>query len=488
MEPLAHVPISLPRRGSRTRTASLHAQLRAAILDGRLKAGVRLPSSRSFARTYRVSRNAVVTAFELLLNEGYIESKQGSGTRVAASLPRTVRRARPASSERHAERLNPVWRQSMPRPAAATTACAFTLGAPDRSAFPFDVWRRLSNDLLRRPGAHTNGRPDPQGLPELRAAIARHVSYARAVACNADDIVITSGAQQAFALLAHVLAARSRTQVALEDPGYPRIRMAFATQGARLAHVPVDTDGMAVERIPADARIVCVSPSHQFPLGAVLSAQRRRALLALCERRSTVIIEDDYDGEYRFADRPLDALQTLDTSQLVFYVGTFSKCLLPELRLGYVVAPPWARAALVAAKSIFDGGSNALTQAVLAQFISEGHLARHVRRMQRDYARRRETLLAGLRDTCERWLDPLPTIAGLHLTARLKLHHDENAVIERARQEGVQLNGLRPYYADEPAMSGLVLGYGVIRESAIDDALRRVQRALAATAPRRKGV
>ena len=172
----------------------------------------------------------------------------------------------------------------------------------------------------------------------------------------------------------------------------------------------------------------------------------------------------------------------------MFYVGTFSKCLLPELRLGYVVAPPWARAALVAAKSIFDGGSNALTQAVLAQFISEGHLARHVRRMQRDYARRRETLLAGLRDTCERWLDPLPTIAGLHLTARLKLHHDEDAVIERARQEGVQLNGLRPYYADEPAMSGLVLGYGVIRESAIDDALRRVQRALAATTPRKKGV
>jgi GntR family transcriptional regulator/MocR family aminotransferase len=486
MEPLVHVPISLPRRGSRTRTASLHAQLRAAILDGRLKAGVRLPSSRAFASTYRVSRNAVITAFEQLLNEGYIETKRGSGTRVAASLPGTMRRPRSAPAA-HVERLNPLWRGEAPRAVRAPAGgnCAFTLGAPDRAAFPFDVWRRLSNDLLRRPGAHLADRPDPQGLPELRAAIARHVSYARAVACNADDIVITSGAQQAFAVLAHVLST-GRTRVALEDPGYPRVRMAFAAQRARLAFVPVDGEGMDVERIPADTRVVCVSPSHQFPLGAVLSAPRRRALLELSERRSMVVIEDDYDGEFRFADRPLDALQTLDNSQLVFYVGTFSKCLLPELRLGYIVAPPWARAALVSAKWIFDGGSNALTQAVLARFMVEGHLARHVRRMQRDYSRRRATLLAGLRETCDRWLEPLPSIAGLHLTARLKAHRDESAVIERAREEGVELDALRPYFAGTPTMRGLVLGYGVIRENAIDDGLRRLQRALAATASRRR--
>jgi GntR family transcriptional regulator/MocR family aminotransferase len=320
----------------------------------------------------------------------------------------------------------------------------------------------------------------------LRAAIARHISYSRAVACSADDVVITSGAQQAFALLAHVLSTR-RMKVALEDPGYPRVRMAFAAQGARPVFVPVDGEGMIVERMPADARVVCVSPSHQFPLGSVLSAQRRRALLDLCERRSTVIIEDDYDGEFRFAERPLDALQTLDGSQLVFYVGTFSKCLLPELRLGYIVAPPWARAALVAAKSVFDGGSNALTQAVLARFIAEGHLARHVRRMQRDYARRRDKLLTGLRDTCERWLDPLPSIAGLHLTAQFRMHRDEEAVIARAQAEGVRVSGLRPYYAGDPAMGGLVLGYGVIQEAAIDDGLRRLERALAATASRRRG-
>jgi GntR family transcriptional regulator / MocR family aminotransferase len=489
MEPLVHVPISLPRRGSGARTASLHAQLRAAILDGRLQPGVRLPSSRALAATYRVSRNAVVTAFELLLNEGYIETRHGSGTRVASTLPGAARGARALPAERFTERLNPLWRgATIPAPASAgADALRFTLGAPDRSAFPFDAWRRLSNEVLRRPGAHADTKPHPQGLPELRAAIARHVSYARAVACSADDIVITSGAQQAFALLAHVLATRGRMTVALEDPGYTRVRLAFAAQGARPAYVPVDSEGMVVERVPADARVVCVSPSHQFPLGAVLSAQRRRALLELCERRSTVIIEDDYDGEFRFADRPLDALQTLDASQLVFYVGTFSKCLLPELRLGYIVAPPWARAALVAAKGVFDGGSNALMQAVLARFIAEGHLARHVRRMQRDYARRRERLLAGLAQTCDRWLEPLPSIAGLHLTARLTSHRDEDAVIARARAEGVHVNALRPYYAGEPAMRGLVLGYGVIPEASIDDGLRRLQRALAATATRRRG-
>jgi len=489
MEPLVHVPISLPRRGSRARTASLHSQLRAAILDGRLKPGVRLPSSRALAATYRVSRNAVITAFELLLNEGYIETKRGSGTRVASALPGPSRRARPAPAGRFSDRINPMWRGVKP-PAAAMDGPAplsFTVGAPDRAAFPFDTWRRLSNDVLRRPGTQATTKPHPQGLPELRAAIAGHVSYARAVACGADDVVITSGAQQAFALLAHVLSTRGRMKVALEDPGYPRVRAAFAAQGARPVFVPVDAGGMMVEHMPADARVVCVSPSHQFPLGSVLSAQRRRALLDLCERRSTVIIEDDYDGEFRFAERPLDALQTLDGSQLVFYVGTFSKCLLPELRLGYIVTPPWARAALVAAKSIFDGGSNSLTQAVLARFIAEGHLARHVRRMQRDYAGRRDKLLAGLRDTCARWLEPLPSIAGLHFATRLKVHRDEDIVIARARAEGVRVNGLRPYYAGEPAMRGLALGYGEIRDASIEEGLRRLQRALAATASRRRG-
>lgn len=479
MGPLIHLPITLPRRGSRTRTASLHAQLRAAILAGRLKPGVRLPSTRAIASTYRVSRNAVVTAFESLLNEGYVETHRGFGTVVSAAVPGAARRPRAPESREHADRLNPHWQaEKAPARARPKASVAFTIGAPDRGAFPYDTWRRLSNDVLRRPAAHDLVKPDPQGLPALRAAIARHVSYSRAVACNADDIVITSGAQQAFALLAHILSARGRLRVALEDPGYSRIRRAFQVQDARLAFVPVDAEGLDVGRLPADTQVVCVSPSHQFPLGSVLSAQRRAALLEQCARRSTVIIEDDYDAEFRFADRPLDALQTLDRAQLVFYVGTFSKSLLPELRLGYVVAPPWARAALVAAKTIFDGGSNALAQAVLARFIAEGQLARHVRRMQRVYTRRRAALLAGLHERCERWLEPLPSIAGLHLAARLKSHRDEQAVIERASAHGVHVHALRPYYGGRPALRGLLLGYGTIPEDAIDDGLRRLERAL----------
>ncbi len=483
MEPLVQLDIALPRRGSRSLRVTLHQQLRTAILDGRLKPGVRLPSTRALADHCAVSRNTVVAAYELLLSEGYVATRRGSGTAVAQSLPGA---GKPRGSDRRAgaqHRLGRHWQGRSVEAAAAARApprFAFQVGVPDYAGFPFDIWRRLSNRVLRRFRAAPALAADPQGSIVLRAAIARHVSFARAVACDPQDIVVTAGAQQAFDLLARILKVRDRSTAALENPGYPPLRAAFAAHGWRIAAVPVDHDGLIVERVPAHARVICVTPSHQFPLGAVLSAPRRTALLESARRRGAVIIEDDYDGEFRYVDRPLDALQTLDRTQSVFYVGTFSKSLLPELRLGYIVAPPWALAALVAAKQAADGQCSPLAQATLALLISEGHLARHVRRMQIVYHRRRGQLLEGLLVGFDGRLEALCSAAGLHVTARLAPSCDEPALIAAAATRGVGVGGLRRYYAGTPAIRGLVLGYGNIEETAIAEGLARLRQAMPA--------
>src|ERR1700683_3806112 len=309
MGPLSPLPITLPRRGSRALLSSLHNQLRLAILDGRLKPGIRLPSTRALAASLGVSRNTAVATYDLLLSEGYLSAHRGSGTTVAESPPRPPIR-RGLLHRSHSERnLNPLWRRcSKPLhyyPAAAARF-SFQVGVPDPASFPYDTWRRLYGRVLRQLHAKPALSFDAQGLGALREAISQHVSFSRAVACRPDDIVITAGAQRAFDLLARVLTTRDRTIVALEDPGYPPLRAAFEVQGARTASVPVDEEGLIVDQMPARARVVCVTPSHQFPLGTVMSAGRRAVLLELCQRRGMVIIEDDYDSEFRFVDRPFD--------------------------------------------------------------------------------------------------------------------------------------------------------------------------------------
>jgi GntR family transcriptional regulator/MocR family aminotransferase len=481
MEPLFQLDLQVPPRGSRQRLRALHRQIRDAILDGRLQPGLKLPPTRELARVSGVSRNTALATYDLLLSEGYLHARRGSGTYVAqihAARPR-----RPASSRGSEDdpRLNPSWRLALlaarggrrPRP-----RYEFRIGLPDASLFPLELWRRLTARALRALAKTPFDGVDTQGQGALREAIARHVSFARAVACRAEDIVVTTGAQQAFDLLARVLVTPKRSVVAVEEPGYAPLRAAFATAGAKVIPVPLDDEGLIVDRVPSQARVICVTPSHQYPLGLAMSMSRRAALLEFARRRGAVVIEDDYDGEYRYGGRPLDALQTLDRHESVFYVGTFGKCLFPAVRIGYIVAPPWAVRALVAMKECSDWHGPGTTQDALAAFISEGHLARHMRRMQAIYSARRKLILQSFEERFAGALEPVPSIAGLHLSARLLGDHDASAVSRRAREADVGVYDLSRFYWKKPTLNGLVFGFGTIGERDIAEALTRLQRAL----------
>ncbi|HEY0660234.1 MAG TPA: PLP-dependent aminotransferase family protein [Lysobacter sp.] len=482
MEPISGLPgfelaIDLPPRGSRDLLHALHQQLRSAIVEGRLQPGLRLPPTRTLAAAVGVSRNTAVATYDLLLSEGYLVARHGAGTYVAQSLPQAPERKASTSANGGDRRLSPPWREPTATPSATPRKPPrynFRLGLPDHAQFPFDVWRRLATRALRSIAKAPAEYASPQGQPSLRDAIARHVSFARAVACRADDLVVTTGAQQAFDLLGRILVTPRRTVVAMENPGYPPARTAFETAGARIVPVPVDEEGLRVDRLPEDARVIYVTPSHQSPLGCAMSMRRRAALLEFAQARGAVIIEDDYDGEFRFDGRPLDALQTLDRAGSVFYVGTFSKSLFPAIRLGYVVAPPWALAALIDAKQGADGRCDTLTQETLAAFIAEGHLARHVRKMRQVYGRRRQVLLDGLQEFGG-WLQPVPSAAGLHLAAMFNPATPADAIAEQARQLDVGVQSLRMFYTGKPR-PGLVFGYGTIGESAIAEGLARLRR------------
>ena len=478
MEPLFELPLSLPTRGSHQILRVLHQQLRDAIVDGRLRPGLRLPSTRALSSAHGISRNTAVAAYDLLLSEGYVSMRQGSGCYVAEALSRRPSTVNAKANKSAADpRLNTFWRNRQarrPMPVPESVRHWFRLGMPDTGSFPFDVWRRLSSRAMRILSKPEASR-DPQGLPALRNAIAKHVSVSRAVACRPDDVLVTSGAQQAFDLLARVLASGRQTSVAVESPSYPPMRGVFEAAGAKLIPVPVDESGLLVERLPSQARIVCVTPSHQFPLGSAMSMPRRMALLEFARKNSAVVIEDDYDCEFRYDGRPLDALQTIDRHESVFYVGTFSKSMFPEIRLGFVVAPPWALEALIAAKQDTDLISPFVNQHALAAFIAEGHLARHIRKMRSIYSQRRRLLLDGLQRDFARGLYPVPSFAGLHIAALLKKSQDAEDIVERARDVGVGVSTVGRYCVGNADVQGLVFGYGAITERSIVDGLTQLR-------------
>lgn len=466
--------IDVPAAGSRGRIAALHRQIRAAILDGRLAGDVQLPTTRELAASLGVSRNTVVAAYEHLTSEGYLVSRRRAGTFVAPRTPAP----RAAGGPRGSPSLGPLpqaWRAVGPWAGDAMSAGPrfdFRVGLPDHSQLPWDVWRRLGvraqRDFARTPRAYT----DPAGEPALREAIAAHVSASRAVACGADDVVITSGAQHAFSLLGDLLVLPQQTVVAVEDPGYPPLQAAMAFRGARLHRTPLDDEGMRIDRLPASATVICVTPSHQFPVGTAMSLGRRTQLLAFARQHRAAIIEDDYDGEFRFGGRPLDALHSLDDRGAVFYVGTFSKVLFPALRVGFVVAPAWARERLAAILHATQGAPALLSQLTLAAFIREGHLGRHVRRMRRVYEARRDSLLRAIEQHAGGRLRPLPSAAGLHVSAMLAPPLDAGIIAQRAAAAGIAVEPLDRSGRRHPRYNGLTFGLGLIGDEQVAAGIR----------------
>ena len=335
----------------------------------------------------------------------------------------------------------------------------------DSRLFPMDVFRRLSakqlRGLERKPASYKSPQGN-QGNYHLRRAIIKHIAITRAVACQAGDILVTSGAQQAFDLLARALVTPHETTVALEDPGYPPMRVAFAAAGAKLVPVGIDAEGLIIEQLPADVGIICVTPSHQFPLGVTMSLRRRQALIEFARERGAIIIEDDYDGEFRYEGSPLPALRTSQAADVVFYVGTFSKCMLSALRLGFIVAPSWAMSTLTAAKNCLDWHCAMPVQTAVAGFIAEGHLTRHVRKMRDLYKQRRQLLLDLVQDKLMPWLHPIPSFYGMHIAALAQPGVDLEAVSRELLRQQVKIHTLSRYFLGPPTQTGLVFGYGTV--------------------------
>lgn len=490
MEPVLPFDLNLADVRSGGLTKSLHRQLRAAILERRLPAGFALPSTRRLAEVLGVGRNTVVAAYDLLVAEGHAQARAGARPRVIAP-PAPARRPVAARGEataidrEHDGRIAPGWRLPAQRivHARPLPARSFRTGVPEDRGFEHDTWRRLTGRALRTIARSPFHYGPPEGLAELREAIAGHVAFVRAVVCEPDDLVITSGAQQAFDLLARLLVTPGRTQVAVENPGYVPARAAFAAAGARLVPIPVDAEGLRVDRLPDGVKVICVTPSHQLPTGAVMSAPRRQALLARARELGAVIVEDDYDGEFLFEPQAQDALQTLDREGRVFYVGTFSKSLFPGLRKGFVVTPPWAREALVDVRRTSDSHGDTVTQATLAAFIAEGHLARHIRRMRPIYQQRRRALVNGIEATLGHWLEVLPGAAGMHLSARARQGAGAPGWLEGVRQHLPGALPLSLYTLGRPVLHGLCIGYGCVEIEQIAKAVRSAGRALEQQAP-----
>ena len=463
----------------------LYNELRTAILGGRLPTGCRLPASRELAQVTGLSRNTVLSAYDQLIAEGYIDSRAGSGTYVASTLPDQVltgpamdplppadRSARRLTRE--GERLRDMpFRKWPPLPSGPML---FRAGLPALDQFPMDTWRRLTDKRMRLASVKTLAYDEPQGYRPLREAIAGHLAAARGARCSPDQIIVCSGSQQAISLVQRVLVDEG-DQVLFEDPGYFAARGVFETAGARLVPVPVDEDGFdvahAVHAAP-DARLAYITPSHQNPLCVTMSLPRRRALLQWAEANGSWILEDDNASECRYHGRPLAALQGIDPHGRVLYAGTFSKVMFSALRLGYLVAPPDLVATMVRAKELSDRQSPGIQQAVMADFMTEGHFARHLRRMRTVYASRLATLMRAVREHASDLFEITEQEGGLNRVAWLPPGLSDTDAVAALQPEGFACLPVSEFRLRPGGRGGLVLGFGGMTEDVIENGIRRV--------------
>lgn len=449
----------------------LYRGIREAILDGAIAADSRLPASRDLAAELGIARNTVVHVYSQLLAEGYTRSRQGNGTFVNASVPdsylasgRRLRQAReaqpgPALSPRGAAIVDGV-------SASPYQWGAFMPGVPDLTEFPYKKFGRIFSALWRNPSPDLLTYAYGGGLPALREALAEHLALTRSIDCDPEQIIITEGSHQAIDLTTRILGDVGETAW-VEDPGYWGARTILQANGLHTVHLPVDEEGMRLpDTVGTPPRFIFVTPSHQYPLGPVMSLTRRRQLLAVARQFGSWIIEDDYDSEFRFSGRPIASLLGLEPDAPVIYMGTFSKTLYPGLRVGYLVLPKPLTAAFQAAHAELYREGHLMTHAALATFISEGHYAAHIRRMRMLYGRRRAMLVNLIeRRLGPEWLHRDASMAGLHLVLTMPVDMDDLRVVDVARSKGVLTRALSRYYVNEEGRRpGLLLGYACVPE------------------------
>ncbi len=472
----------------------IYESVRHAILSGELFPGKRLPASRFLAEQLGVSRTTIVNTYDQLLAEGYLESKTGAGTFVAAHLPEEFlstldveRQKNQTETPKRDLKLSRygknVFEESptILRNSPATPAIAFQHGLAAVDEFPFDLWTKLASKIYRTLPRDRFGYGEPAGFYPLRASVAAHLKSARAVNCSPEQIIITTGAQHAFDLIGRVLL-EPGAEVLIENPCYTGAKQAFQSFEAKLVPMPVDENGFnlsATLKKNRKARLACVTPSHQFPLGVTMSLSRRLQLLEWAQKAQSWIIEDDYDSEFRYAGRPLASLQGLDRNGRVLYIGTFSKTIFPALRLGCLVVPQDLVQVLTAVRALNGSHSPLIDQATLAEFITEGHFARHIRRMRRLYEERQEILISEAKKHLAGFLEIKKSVSGMHVIGWLNEGVKDSLVAEKAAALGVKTSAVSSYSLTKwQQHGGLVLGYTAIGEKQIKKGIKQLARAM----------
>lgn len=470
--------IAIDHAGSLPIATQLYVALRDLILAGTVARGTRLPATRTLARDIGVSRTTVIEAFDRLKLDGIVDSHVGVGTVVTAALDferpgQAPHAPAPGPAPRLARAAAAALSSLAERPRLPHAPRAFVTGLPAFDAFPMAQWSRLAARHWREPRQAVMGYGSPVGEARLRRAIASHLGANRGIGCEPEQVFIVGGAQQAFLHIGTMLLDPADA-VWFENPGAIGARNGLLATGARLVPVPVDAEGMQVAeglRRSPDFRLAFVTPSHQQPLGHIMSIERRLALLRAAQRAGAWIVEDDYDGEFCFGRRPLSTLKSIDSGGSVLYVGTFSKSLFPALRLGFLVVPPALVDPLTRISVAANAGVPAATQAIVADFIEEGHFATHIRRMRRIYEERHATLLEAARDLAG-MLDVAPTDSGLHTVATLAAALPERAVAAAAAARGVVVAPIGRFAIEQVASNGLVLGFGGVRPHEIRAGMR----------------
>ncbi len=475
---------SVSRKTGTSLFQQLYEGLRQAILSSRLRVGAQLPATRLLAKELKVSRNTVMAVYDQLIAEGYLQGKAGAGTFVAEDLPVELLETRTAKSpaeptvSREIARRGRVFREtSFWFTSMRNAPRAFQLGFSAIDEFPVEIWARISSRRLRTMPRKRLDYCETNGYSPLREEIAKYLTASRGVHCEASQVIVVAGSQQGLDLIARVLLDEG-DEAWIEDPKYNGAKGALLGAGAKLVYVPLDGEGLNIkqgEQLSKKPRLAYVTPSHQFPLGVVMSLARRLELLEWANKNSAWIVEDDYDSEFRYEGKPLMTLQGLDNDNRVIYIGTFSKVLFPSLRLGYLVVPPDLVEDFTNALSFILFHAPMLEQVVLTDFIREGHFGRHIRRMRNIYAERQKVLRNAIGENLDKFLEVEKDAAGMHLVAWLKNGLDDKEVAEKALEFSIYAPPLSFYCTDVKLRDAILLGYTGISPTEILTGVERLR-------------